>query len=170
MLQCWQTQEEALLLVDSRAEIARLLAHNCRCLLPAYHTRSHSSYCNSSFSFFTPPTPPQGLLVAAIILMFSMLSLNMEMTTLAPQYSNWGSQGISFPCFAIFCEISFLVFSNFELFQCFFFLFCDLLSFFVFFYSRGFIAVHSVAQWHFWRSSKVQLERSSRQVHNDSNW
>jgi len=37
-------------------------------------------------------TAPQGLLVAAIILMFSMLSLNMEITTLAPQYANWGSQ------------------------------------------------------------------------------
>jgi len=37
-------------------------------------------------------TPPQGLLMASIILMFGILSLNMELTTLAPQYANWGSQ------------------------------------------------------------------------------
>jgi LMBR1 domain-containing protein 1 len=37
-------------------------------------------------------TPPQGLLMASVILMFSILSLNMEFTTLAPQYANWGSQ------------------------------------------------------------------------------
>jgi len=37
-------------------------------------------------------TPPQGLLLASIILMFAILSLNMELTTLAPQYANWGSQ------------------------------------------------------------------------------
>jgi LMBR1 domain-containing protein 1 len=37
-------------------------------------------------------TPPQGLLLTAIILMFSILALNMELTTLAPQYANWGSQ------------------------------------------------------------------------------
>jgi len=37
-------------------------------------------------------TPPQGLLMASVILMFSILSLNMELTTLAPQYANWGSQ------------------------------------------------------------------------------
>jgi len=37
-------------------------------------------------------TPPQGLLLTAILLMFAILSLNMELTTLAPQYANWGSQ------------------------------------------------------------------------------
>jgi LMBR1 domain-containing protein 1 len=37
-------------------------------------------------------SPPQGLLMAAIILMFSILALNMELTTLAPQYINFGSQ------------------------------------------------------------------------------
>jgi len=37
-------------------------------------------------------TPPQGLLLASVILMFSVLSLNMELTTLAPRYANWGSQ------------------------------------------------------------------------------
>jgi len=50
-------------------------------------------------------TAPQGLLLASIILMFSILSLNMELTTLAPQYANWGSQTYNnlnstevFPC------------------------------------------------------------------------
>jgi len=42
-------------------------------------------------------TPPQGLLLASIILMFSILSLNMELTTLAPQYANWGSQTYTNP-------------------------------------------------------------------------
>jgi len=37
-------------------------------------------------------TAPQGLLFTAIILMFSILSLNMEVTTLAPQYANFGTQ------------------------------------------------------------------------------
>jgi len=37
-------------------------------------------------------SPPQGLLLTAIILMLSVLSLNMEITTLAPQYATWGSQ------------------------------------------------------------------------------
>lgn len=37
-------------------------------------------------------TPPQGLLATTIILMLAILALNMEVTTLAPQYSNWGSQ------------------------------------------------------------------------------
>jgi len=42
-------------------------------------------------------TPPQGLLLASVILMFAILSLNMELTTLAPQYSNWGSQTYTNP-------------------------------------------------------------------------
>jgi len=37
-------------------------------------------------------TPPQGLLLAAVILMLAILALNMEITTLAPQYASWGSQ------------------------------------------------------------------------------
>jgi len=37
-------------------------------------------------------TPPQGLLCATMILMFSLLALNMEIVTLAPQYATWGSQ------------------------------------------------------------------------------
>jgi len=37
-------------------------------------------------------TAPQGLLVASIILMLTTLCLNMEITTLAPQYANFGSQ------------------------------------------------------------------------------
>lgn len=54
-----------------------------------------------TFDFFLNPklykirarsTPPQGLLVAAIILMLSILALNMELTTIAPQYANFGSQ------------------------------------------------------------------------------
>lgn len=35
---------------------------------------------------------PQGMLLASAILMFSLLALNMEISTLAPQYSTWGSQ------------------------------------------------------------------------------
>jgi len=42
-------------------------------------------------------TPPQGLLLASVILMFSILSLNMELTTLAPRYANWGSQTYNSP-------------------------------------------------------------------------
>lgn len=37
-------------------------------------------------------TPPQGLLFSAIILMLSLLALNMQITTLAPQYATFGSQ------------------------------------------------------------------------------
>eukprot|EP01116_Phalansterium_solitarium_P001295 TRINITY_DN11090_c0_g1_i2.p1 TRINITY_DN11090_c0_g1~~TRINITY_DN11090_c0_g1_i2.p1 ORF type:complete len:534 (-),score=117.95 TRINITY_DN11090_c0_g1_i2:208-1767(-) len=37
-------------------------------------------------------TPAQGLLLTSIILMFSTLALNMEITTIAPQYATWGSQ------------------------------------------------------------------------------
>jgi len=37
-------------------------------------------------------TAPQGLLFTAILLMFAILSLNMEITTIAPQYANFGSQ------------------------------------------------------------------------------
>jgi LMBR1 domain-containing protein 1 len=37
-------------------------------------------------------TAPQGLLLAAVILMFSILALNMEITTLAPNYASFGSQ------------------------------------------------------------------------------
>jgi len=37
-------------------------------------------------------TPPQGLLMAAIILMLGLLALNMEILTLAPRYSTFGNQ------------------------------------------------------------------------------
>jgi len=37
-------------------------------------------------------TPPQGLLMTAVILMLAILALNMEVTTLAPQYASFGSQ------------------------------------------------------------------------------
>jgi len=37
-------------------------------------------------------TPPQGLLLTAVLLMLSLLALNMEVTTLAPQYATFGSQ------------------------------------------------------------------------------
>jgi len=44
------------------------------------------------FSVKRSGTPPQGLLFMAIILMLCLLALNMEVTTLAPQYSTFGSQ------------------------------------------------------------------------------
>jgi len=37
-------------------------------------------------------TPPQGLLMATIILMLGLLALNMEILTLAPRYSTFGNQ------------------------------------------------------------------------------
>lgn len=37
-------------------------------------------------------TAPQGLLMAAAYLMLAVLALNVELLTLAPQYSTWGSQ------------------------------------------------------------------------------
>jgi len=37
-------------------------------------------------------TPPQGLLLTAVVLMLAVLALNMEVTTLAPQYASFGSQ------------------------------------------------------------------------------
>lgn len=37
-------------------------------------------------------SPPQSLLCAALIMMLALMALNMEITTLAPQYANWGSQ------------------------------------------------------------------------------
>jgi len=37
-------------------------------------------------------TAPQGLLLATIILMLAVLALNMELTTLSPQYASFGSQ------------------------------------------------------------------------------
>jgi len=50
-------------------------------------------------------TPPQGLLLTCVLLMFCILVLNMEITTLAPQYATWGAQtwynttsGLSQPC------------------------------------------------------------------------
>jgi len=44
------------------------------------------------YSIRPKATPPQGLLLSAIILMFAILALNMEITTLAPHYANFGSQ------------------------------------------------------------------------------
>jgi len=37
-------------------------------------------------------SPPQGLLLAAVVLMLCILTLNMEVTTIAPQYANFGNQ------------------------------------------------------------------------------
>jgi len=37
-------------------------------------------------------TPPQGLLLATILLMLAILALNVEILTLAPQYATYGSQ------------------------------------------------------------------------------
>jgi len=37
-------------------------------------------------------TPPQGMLLTTMVLMLSLLALNMEVTTLAPQYASFGSQ------------------------------------------------------------------------------
>jgi len=57
-----------------------------------YKIRAHSS-------------PPQGVLLTVVLLMFCILVLNMEITTLAPQYATWGAQtwfntttGKTFPC------------------------------------------------------------------------
>jgi len=46
----------------------------------------------SLFKLKKGKTPPQALLMTAIILMLAILALNMEVTTLAPQYASWGSQ------------------------------------------------------------------------------
>jgi LMBR1 domain-containing protein 1 len=37
-------------------------------------------------------SPPQGMLIAVIILMLSVLTLNFEITTIAPQYASFGTQ------------------------------------------------------------------------------
>jgi len=44
------------------------------------------------YSIKSRATPPQGLLLMAVILMLSILALNMEITYLAPQWATFGSQ------------------------------------------------------------------------------
>jgi len=44
------------------------------------------------FAIKSRSTQPQGLLLMAVVLMLSILALNMEITYLAPQWSNFGSQ------------------------------------------------------------------------------
>lgn len=44
------------------------------------------------FTFKKRATPPQGLLLASVILMLSILVLNLQVLTLAPRYTTFGSQ------------------------------------------------------------------------------
>lgn len=44
------------------------------------------------FAFKRSATAPQGMLLATVILMLAVVTLNTEVMTLAPRYSQFGSQ------------------------------------------------------------------------------
>jgi LMBR1 domain-containing protein 1 len=51
--------------------------------------------CLAIFEVRRKRTMPQGLLISAVIMMFMFLGMSLEILTIAPQYSTFGSQSIS---------------------------------------------------------------------------